>query len=151
MLYVLTEEILSQLSPALVDTVVDALIPDALTAPVVEPTVTGGSHASAGGFTLVPGHALRHVGHTAVHCDLPGVHNLVYLVGVHGDDLLVDWEVSRHVNVYREGNYGPPPLCILLVGQSLEQCGNVILQVLTIQGYYLQGVPEKRVIKKTKK
>ena len=128
---------LSQFSPALVNTVVDTLIADALAASVVKPAVTGCSHACAGGFTLVPGHALRHVGHTAVHRHLPRVHHLVHLVGVHGDDLLVDWKEGRHVNVDREGYNGPPSLGILLVSQSLEQCGNVVLQVLDIQNHNL--------------
>ena len=122
------------LAPALVDAVVDALTADTLTAAVMEPTVACGAHTGAGGFTLVPGHALRHVGHAAVHRHLPGVHQggLVQAVGVHGDDLLVDGEEGGHVDVDREGDDGPPALGVLLVGEGLEESWNVVLQVLTI-------------------
>ena len=122
------------LAPALVDAVVDALTAHTLAAAVVEPAVTGGAHTGAGGFTLVPGHALSHVGHAAVHRHLPRVHQagLLQAVGVHGDDLLVDGQEGGHVDVHGEGDDGPPALDVLLVCEGLEQCGDVVLQVLTI-------------------
>ena len=122
------------LAPALVDAVVDALAANTLTAAVVEPSVAGGAHAGAGGLALVPGHTLGHVGHTAVHRHLPGVHQggLVQAVRVHRDDLLVDGQEGGHVDVHGEGDDGPPALDVLLVCEGLEQCGDVVLQVLTI-------------------
>ena len=122
------------LAPALVDAVVDALTTDALAAAVVEPAVTGGAHTGAGGFTLVPGHALSHVGHAAVHRHLPRVHQagLLQAVGVHGDDLLVDGQEGGHVDVHGESDDRPPALNVLLVGEGLEESGNVVLQILTI-------------------
>ena len=94
----------------------------------------GGPHAGAGGLALVPGHALRHVGHAAIHRHLPGVHQggLIQAVGVHGDDLLVDGQEGRHVDVDGEGDDGPPTLGVLLVGEGLEESWNVVLQVLRI-------------------
>ena len=120
--------------PALVDAIVDALAANTLTASIMEPPVAGGAHAGAGGLALVPGHTLGHVGHAAVHRHRPRVHQggLVQAVGVHGDDLLVDGEEGGHVDVNGEGDDGPSSLSVLLVGESLEQSGNVVLQVLSI-------------------
>ena len=122
------------LAPALVDAVVDALTTHTFTAAVVEPAVAGGPHAGAGCLALVPGHALGHVGHAAVHRHLAGVHQggLVQVVGVHRDDLLVDGEEGGHVDVDGEGDDGPPALDVLLVCEGLEQSGDVLLQVLNI-------------------
>ena len=120
--------------PALINAIIDALTADTLAAAVMEPPVAGGPHTSARGLALVPGHALGHVGHAAVHRHRSRVHQggLVQAVGVHGDDLLVDGEEGGHVDVNGEGDDGPSSLSVLLVGESLEQSGNVVLQVLSI-------------------
>ena len=40
--------------PALINAIVDTLTPHTLTAAIMEPPVTGGSHTGAGGLALVP-------------------------------------------------------------------------------------------------
>ena len=109
----------------------DTLTSHTLAAAVVEPAVASRSHAGAGCLALVPGHALPHVGHTAVHCHLPRLKvGLVETLGVHRDDLLVDGEEGGHVDIHGEGDDGPPALSVLLVSQGLEESWNVVLQIL---------------------
>ena len=108
----------------------------------MEPPVAGGPHAGAGGLALVPGHALGHVGHAAVHRHRPGVQDgLLQTLGVHRHDLLVDREEGGHVDVHGEGDDGPATLGVLLVGQGLEESRNVVLQVLILSSDHYHYIP----------
>ena len=125
------------MSPALIDAVVDALVADTLAAPVVEPAVAGGAHTGAGGLALVPAHALRHVGHRAVHRHRAHLarHLARHLVPWPGhlalaQRVLAGGQEGGHVDVHGEGDHGPAPLRVILVCQGLEQGGAVLLQIL---------------------
>lgn len=100
----------------------------------MEPSVRACSHGGAGGLALVPGHALGHVGHRAVHCDQGAVRHggLGQLTGVHCNRFLVDRLEGGHVDVNGEGDNGPPALGILLVSvclHSIEVHAAAVLQV----------------------
>jgi len=125
------------LTPALINAIIDALTADTLAAAVMEPPVAGGPHAGAGGLALVPGHALGHVGHTAVYCHLITVlyrtSNGINILRIYGDGVLDDGEEGGHVNVHGEGHHGPPSLGIILVCQGLEQGWTVGIKILNMR------------------
>ena len=90
----------------------------------MEPSIAGGPHAGAGGLALVPAHALRHVGHAAVHR-----HLALLQAGAHGGRLAGGHE-GGHVKVYGEGDDRPAALGVILVCERLEQGRTVLFNIL---------------------
>ena len=90
----------------------------------MEPPVAGGAHAPTRGLALVPAHALRHVGHAAVHR-----HLALLQAGAQGGGL-AGWHEGGHVQIYGEGDDRPATLGVILVCQRLEQGGAVLLNIL---------------------
>ena len=90
----------------------------------MEPPVAGGAHTPTRGLALVPAHALRHVGHAAVHR-----HLALLQAGAHGGRLAGGHE-GGHVKVYGEGDDRPAALGVILVCERLEQGRTVLFNIL---------------------
>jgi len=122
------------LAPALIDAIVDTLVTYTFTTPIMEPPVRAGTHRGAGSLALVPGHALGHVGHRAVdrHQGAVWDSGLGDFAGVHCDSFLIDRLECSHVDIYGESDNGPPVLGVLLVSESLEQGGDILVELLHV-------------------
>ena len=126
----------------LVDAVVDAGVPYALAATVVEPSVAGGTHALARRPALVPRVTLGHERDGTVHrhhVRLQRVHLLLGGLHVVLDLFLVLRREQGHVEVYREREREPALERIWLRGQRLEQAWHRLAEVLHV-GFFTQWV-----------